>query len=119
MKRLLLLLPLLAVNCFAAGTPTATNNVTLSWDRYPTNMITPDLIIKIYWQTNISTPIAQWTLLTNVSPTNVSCVLKVDMIQQYFFLSPSNFWGEANPSNVVLTPPAPQDGLNLKIARGP
>lgn len=122
MKRLLLLIPLLSI----AWTPPS-GNVTLQWV-YPTNTYSADLVYQIRGTNIISAPISSWPILTNV-PGNTNTLVGTNYVTQcivtiqpgpfFFTCVASNFWGVADPSNVVLTPPLPQSNINLIISRGP
>lgn len=107
-------------------------HVLLSWN-CPTNQITPDLSFRIYGITNLTAPLSQWSLITNVAVTNLPVplvdtngnatnfnVLLNIQPQQYFFVATaSNFWGESGLSNYANTPPAPQAVTNLAIQKAP
>ena len=78
-----------------------------------------NLWFNIYGTTNVTTPIKQWKLVTNVTSVNALVTnaggtifsLRVPMISaQYFFvMTASNFWGETSlTSQMMFTPPAPQ-----------
>ena len=90
-------------------------NVTLQWDKYPTNQISPDLILKVYSSTNLAIPLSSWPLVATVNPTNVTVTLPIDAHQRFYVMTASNWWGESDFGNVASTPAPPRSDLNLRI----
>lgn len=112
----LLVIPLLLL---AAGSsvPTGPTPITLAWN-YPTNELSTNLTFRLYHSTNITVPLTNWTVITNIAGTNTSVSLPVLPGAHFFALTASNFWGESDFSNVASTPPAPRSDVNLSISRG-
>lgn len=93
--------------------------VTLKWDQYPTNQISPDLVFKIYSHTNIAVPFTNWPVVKTVAGTNLSTTFPMQPAARYFVLTASNFWGESSFSNVASTPAPPRSDVPLGIEPGP
>ena len=67
----------------AMGAPAVTV-VHIIWN-FPVNLETPDLIFKLYHSTNLTVPLRQWPLLTNI-PGHVRDVpVSVGQAQEFFF----------------------------------
>lgn len=118
MKRKLLLLPLLALPVlFLRAAVPSPQNITFTWV-YPTNL-TPDdsLVFKIYSSASANAP-KPWAVMSTAPSTQRSLVVSVAPSQKYYYIAASNFWGEADPSNVVGTPPSPLSGV-LSVTKGP
>lgn len=103
-----------AVMCLGAPGNLRTN-VTLMWDKYPTNQISPDLILKVYSSTNLAIPLSNWPLVAIVNPTNVTVTLPLDGNQRFYTMTASNWYGEGNFSVVAATVAPPRSDLNLRI----
>lgn len=88
--------------------------IRLDWD-YPPNEITTDIVFRVYSSTNITIPITNWMVLTNVTTNEAH--LTISPGRTFFYVTASNFWGESDPSNVVGLPPLPTNGTNLRIQR--
>lgn len=104
-----------AVLCLGAPPGVIRTNVTLAWDPYPTNQISPDLVLKVYSSTNATAPLSTWPLLTTVNPTNSTVTLPTDAQQRFFVMTASNWWGESFFSNVTNTPPTLRLTNNLRL----
>ena len=102
--------------CLAPCLHAATNEVvTLAWD-YPSAEVTNIAAFKVYQSEDVSRPLREWPLLTNVSGAlQVSFLLEPG--RHFFFVTASNFWGESDPSNVASTPALPRSGV-VSIRRG-
>lgn len=84
-----------------------TPHALLIWD-YPTNQLATNLWFNFYETTNLSTPLAEWNLLTNVVGTNLSVGVSISPGQHFIVGTASNFWGETSiTSNITVTPPLP------------
>ena len=113
--------------------PTTPSPIKVAWN-YP-GAVVPDSF-NIYWSTNLASPLASWTLLTNVPcpiiGTNVdaatgfpnytrqlstNATILVQPGQAFFFCTSSNLWGESIPSNAAGTPPIPSGVNSLGVAR--
>lgn len=92
-------------------------NIILAWDTYPAAELTPDLTFKLYTSTDISVPLANWTVIRTVPGTNTQVTISVIPGRQFFYLTASNFWGESDPSGVLGLPPAPRQGV-LTVRKG-
>lgn len=101
---LIIVLSLLSFSALAQPRSTAT----LSWD-YPTNELSK-VTFNLFSTTNLVPP--TWTLLTNVSGTNV--VVPINPGTCFYFCTASNEFGESIPSNVATAVVARVVG-NLKI----
>jgi len=125
-KWVLWLIIILLLTCLVAiaGPGTVKTNVTLTAD-YDTNAASADLSFNLYSTTNITLPIAQWPVVTNVlypacmtNGTNVQIVLPISSGPHFYALTASNWWGESPFSNVtnavVVT-----SGNNLRLRSGP
>lgn len=111
MKWLLLLLLALP----AMGAPgVLRTNAMLRWT-YPTNELSTNLTFYIYSHTNISVPLTNWPVLTNVVGTNLSVAFPINAQQRWFFMTASNWWAESLPSEVVGTPPLPRNDSKLEL----
>jgi hypothetical protein len=91
--------------------------VTLWWNESIV-AITPDAGFVITTSTNLALPFANWTVITNISVTNMvttnldstgtNAVLsfhtQIQPGQHFFLLQTSNFWGLSLTSNLVSTP---------------
>jgi hypothetical protein len=73
-----------AVLCLGAPPGVLRTNVTLQWDQYPTNQISPDLILLVYSNTNATAPLSSWPLVATVNPTNVTVTLPIDGNQRFY-----------------------------------
>lgn len=112
-----ILLSGVAIACLGAVMPPGTlrTTVTLEWDQYPTNLIGPGLVLKIYTHTNATAPLSTWPLMAIVSPTNTTVTLTINAQQRYFVMTSSNWWGESNFGNVAQTVALPLNDRNLRI----
>lgn len=124
MKLLPLLALVITLKTYAAPqlviAPPPTGNIRLSWD-YDPSLLGTNLWFNIYETTNLTTPLSQWNLLTNVPGTNLSVDLTVGIGAHFIVGTSSNFWGESSiTSNIVSTPaaPVPMNG-SLKIQKLP
>lgn len=95
------------------------NQFALKWDYTNDVRIDPTFCFVIYTSADLSNPITNWSVYTNVSGSNswtaemesnnvVYAVSNVSaqLSQQYWFVTASNFFGESLPSNTVTSPPA-------------
>lgn len=110
----ILLFLLIWIAAKAAGPGATRNSVTLAWD-YPTNELSTNLLFKVYSHTNITVPLTNWTVLTNVVGTNLNVAIPMNAQQRFFYVTASNYWGESFPSNVAGTPPPPRDQVGLRL----
>jgi len=93
--------------CFAVVRTTAI----LSWD-YPPSEI-PNVSFNIYFSTNIATPVANWTLITNVTGTNTTVAIAPG--NGFWFATASNEFGESIPSNIATSTVARNvNGVKIK-----
>lgn len=92
----------------------APEDISLAWD-YPESEKT-NVVFRVYSSTNITIPLNQWTVITNVTGTNF-VRLKVVPGVNYFTMTASNFWGESIFSEVVSTPALPRSDVNLKVQK--
>jgi hypothetical protein len=92
-------------------------NITIFWSYPPP---APDSF-KVY----TSPDLVSWSVKTNAPGTNAlggvltNVVLSVVAAQAYYYVAPSNFWGEGLPSNRPGTPANVQVITNTAIAKGP
>ncbi len=94
-----------------------TGNVRLEWD-YPSNHLSTSLTFYIFGSTNMSIPMTNWPMLTNVVGTNTSVRFTVAPIGEWYFVATaSNFW-MSDFSNVVDAPPLPTNAV-LRIFKIP
>lgn len=92
----------------------APEDISLSWD-YPESERT-NVVFRVYSSTNVTIPLSQWKVMTNVTATNF-VRLKVVPGVNYFTMTASNFWGESTFSEVVSTPALPRSDVNLKVQK--
>lgn len=96
--------------------------INLVWD-YP---YPAPLAFNIYASPNVSAPLTNWVLFTNVpgtstdgtntwTTTNVSVTITPG--QMFFFCTASNSFWESIPSNVCNTPPLPPMPPGMSITR--
>jgi len=90
-----------------AGPGTQRTNVTLIAD-YDTNVVSSDMVFKLYTSSDVSVPVTNWTVLTNlvypgcmINGTNVICTVGLTPGQHFYFMTASNYFGESPPSNVT------------------
>lgn len=105
---------LISFVCLGAPPGVLRTNVPLTWT-YPTNLLSTNLIFKVYSSTNVSVPVTNWPLTATVIGTNTNVVLPINAQQRFFVLTASNWWGESDFSNVAQTPPVPSDEGTLSI----
>lgn len=106
---------LLASIAFAfAGVKT---NVTLVWD-YPATELNTNLTFKLYSSTNITVPLTNWPVATNVPGTITNVTLPIQPGMTFYFVTASNEFGESDPSNTV-TGQVARSGSKVKITPGP
>jgi hypothetical protein len=88
------------------GGPVPLNKyVSLEWD-YIGN--TNGMLFKVYGSTNIATPLGNWQVLTNTKAGGaLKAVVNMKPSECYFYVTASNYWGEATPSNTAGLPPPP------------
>ncbi len=134
MKRVLSILALLVALlpvCRAQTNPPV--SVSLHWS-YPTNLLSADLVFQPYVSTNAAVPLTNWTamppayvtnlVVTNLDATGTNALLSYPFNlvpgQYFFYVTPSNFWSTAAPSNISATPPVlPAIAIqNVTIRRG-
>lgn len=88
------------MTAFAAIIPPApAPKVKLEWD-YPPEQLSTNLSFNIYHTTNISVPITEWKVLTNVVGTNLSVTLPKENGAHFFALTASNASGESSFATV-------------------
>ncbi len=114
-KLLSFALAVLAAVALATTPGAMRSSVTLAWDPYPTNEISPELVIRIYSTTNLATPYTNWPFLVATSATNSSVTFALDAQQRWFIATASNYWGEGDFSNVASTPPLPRSDIRLHL----
>jgi hypothetical protein len=105
-RYLVLVLALLALGFSAQP---LRNSVTFAWS-YPTNELSTNLTFKLYASPDVTVPLTNWAVLTNVVGTNLQVTVPLAATNLFFFLTASNYWGEGNPSGVVSTPAPPRNG---------
>lgn len=116
---ILVLLALLNVKgCHLWAAPISTNGVILMWD-YPTNLLSTNLVFKLYSSTNATAPLSTWALVKTIPGTVTATSFPMQPEARFFVMTASNFWGEANFSNVAATPAAPRSDVTLSIAPAP
>jgi len=95
-------------------------HVKISWD-YDPNELSTNLFFILYETTNITTPLTNWTVLTNMVGTNTYGQFDVVPGEHYFVAQASNFWGETSITSAPgHTPPLPYPINNsLKIEKAP
>ena len=111
MKRLLLAVSLALV---AAAFADVRKSVTFHWE-YPAEELTNVLAFKLYSSTDISVPLTNWTVLTNIVGTVTNITIPIQPGKRFFVMTASNWWGESEFSNVADVPAPPCADLNLKI----
>lgn len=77
-----------------------TPTVTLSWD-YPADQLGTNLTFKVYHSTDITEPMENWTVLTNVPGTNLSTKIPLGPGAHFFALTASNAAGESGFATVT------------------
>jgi hypothetical protein len=116
------LLSVIVLSLFLGLSAEAQTNaqITLWWNE-PANCLTPDAGFVIYTTPILGPPLSNWTVLTNLSVTNMvttnldatgtnavlSLAQQIQIGQHFFVLQASNMWGLSTTSNVASTPPAP------------
>ena len=100
----------------ANSIPTGPTSITLAWN-YPANQLSTGLVFRVYSSLDITTPLQNWTVLTNVVGTNLFVTLSVQPGARYFSLTASNLWGESDFSNVASTPAVPRSDVDLSVRR--
>ena len=115
MRRFLFGLTILLLARVANAAPPGVmrTNVSLSWT-YPTNELSTNLTFKVYSSTNISIALTNWPVLTTVAGTNTSVTLPINLQQQWFVMTASNWFGESVFSSVAEIP-APPRSVNLQL----
>lgn len=118
-RPLALVLALAAAVFFAVRAASPPRSVTLSWD-YPTNELSTDIVFKVWTSTDVTVPVTNWTLITNVVGTNTSVTFSVQPGVHFYALTASSvFWKlDSVFSNVAATPPEPRSDVNLTV-KGP
>ena len=97
--------------------------VVLAWD-YPDNATNvfgsqmwfdPLMAFNLYVHTNVSTPLTNWMLLTNVPGIMRTAKIQIAPGSYFFALTASNWWGESDFSNVapIAGPPRSDSKLFL------
>jgi hypothetical protein len=100
---LLMAMPLLA----------APQQIKLAWDWDANGQNLAECSFRIYQTTNVSAPLTNWVMVTNVTGTNAftgsnyMVPLMVVPAQYFWTVTVSNFWSESDTSNVVNAPPVP------------
>lgn len=85
--------------------------VDLSWTYSPSEV--SNVTFNIYFSTNVALPTTNWTLITNISGTNVT--IQVSPGQGFYFATASNAFGESLPSNTAqVTIPRNINSLTIK-----
>lgn len=75
------------------GVPSS-KTVRIGWS-YPVNFETPDLVFKVYHSTNLSMPVREWALLTNIPGYIRSATIRAAQDQEFFVMTASNYLGES------------------------
>jgi hypothetical protein len=85
---------------------------------YPPEQLT-NVTFNVYHSINIAVPLTNWSILTNISQTQVD--LDVIPGEHFFYITATNFWGESGPSNIANTPSVPLNSANgtLQIIKLP
>lgn len=110
---------LLAAIGLAKAAGTATNGVqaiTISWGNDPS--FDSNGVVRVYHSTDITVPLTNWAVLTNVQGSFTNVVIGVLPSAHFFTGTYSNFWGESDFSPVASTPPFPRFDVNLLITKG-
>jgi len=68
----------------------------------------------VYSSTNLNTPTTNWIKIATVIPPATNAFVPSIFGQNFFFVTTSNFWGEAQ-SNIANTPTAPTAVAMLHI----
>lgn len=85
-------------------------DVPLEWN-CPSNAVPAEVgSYSVWWATNIIGP---WAKITNVVSTNAT--VQVPVGANFFRVTASNYWGEAQPSNIAWTPEQSGDVEKLRI----
>ena len=114
--RLKLLTLITLVSLSAIADPPS--KIGLAWDLKP-DFVTSNATIRIYSSTNITVPLKQWTVLTNVPATTNLIYIPVVPGKAFYSATYSNFWGESDFSNVASTPPLfRSDEAGLRVEKG-
>jgi len=111
---IILIAGLLITGGYPSGPPSG--RVNLVWD-YPTNELSPDLVFRLFHSTNITVPMTNWVVLTNVPGTSTSVSVVITPGIHFFVMTASNFWGESDFSNVASTPALPRSATSPRITR--
>jgi hypothetical protein len=98
-----------------AGTPSG--NVEFSW----TNTNAPGLVqaFCLYWSPSATVPMSNWTKIATIPPTQLTYATNIQVGENYFAMTCSNWWGESPFSLVVSTPALPSSQLGFGIKRMP
>jgi hypothetical protein len=105
--------------------------VTLVWDdklNVDTNGVPTADAWYIHSSTSMSIPLDQWVVMTNLTwvdwhartnmiGTNYFLTIQMAPSQKFFYVCPSNFWGEASPSNIAGTPAPTTNLTDVKIRK--
>jgi hypothetical protein len=66
----------------------------LQWN-YPAHLESQDLVFKVYHSTNLSQPVGEWALLTNVPGNFRSISFSPNKEKEFYVLTASNYLGES------------------------
>lgn len=101
-------------------TPPPNGHIHLVWT-YDTNELSTNLIFCVYGTTNISIPVEQWPMVTNVVGTNLSVALDIIPGPNFFVMTTSNFWGESSITSSIASTPSVPKTMNdsVKIEKAP
>jgi hypothetical protein len=114
LKSICFLIVLIALVMVPAARAAETNRpVTVLWD-YPANELT-NVTFYVYQSTNITTPLTNWIVLTNVTGVTTAKISVLPGVN-HFAVSASNFWGRSF-SGVASTPPQPRSDVTLSVQR--
>lgn len=93
----------------SAGAVPPVGDVTLSWE--PTLPLSTNTIFVLRTSPTLTTNLAAWPVLTNISGTVTTVTVRIVPGAQFFVMQSSNLWGLSDFSNVAATPPLPLSPL--------
>lgn len=98
------------------------DTIKLAWEADTNGQVLAECGFKVYQSTNITIPLTNWNVLTNIVATNAQiggtnfqCALQVSPGQMFYAVTMTNFWGESDFSNTTQTPALPTNP-KLKIS---
>ena len=108
----------LTLLCCLLGVAAGTNQTSLRlvWDP-PSDGYSTNSSYQVYHSTNITTPLTNWALLTNLIATSSTVKVQVIPGPHLFAITHSNIWGVSDFSPVAATPALPRSDVSIQISR--